>query len=120
MRSRERFTAAGVGAVACAACCAAPVLALLTATGIATVAGFMIFGTAALVAHARTAAIMLTTPTVASGVENSSPARWIVGWFSSAEGQRASSYSWLLPALGRTLTGGLDGRRPGGDDGRRR
>lgn len=52
MSSRNGFTAAGVGAVACAACCAAPILAPLTATAIATVTGFMIFGTFAVVVGA--------------------------------------------------------------------
>ena len=45
--SSKKETAAivGVGAAACAACCAAPILGFLTAIGLGTVAGVALFGT---------------------------------------------------------------------------
>ena len=46
---RENATILGVGAVACAACCAGPILALLAAIGLGTAAGFALFGTLAVV-----------------------------------------------------------------------
>ena len=39
----------GVGAAACIACCAGPILGALSAVGIATAAGYLIAGTTALV-----------------------------------------------------------------------
>lgn len=45
---KENATIVGVGAVACAACCAGPVLGFLAAIGLGTAAGFALFGTAAL------------------------------------------------------------------------
>jgi hypothetical protein len=39
----------GVGAAACAACCAGPILGFLAATGIASVLGAVIFGAVGLV-----------------------------------------------------------------------
>ena len=45
---RENTAIIGVGAVACAACCAGPILGFLAAIGLGT-AGFVLFGTAALV-----------------------------------------------------------------------
>ena len=43
---RENTAILGVGAVACAACCAGPILGFLAAIGLGT-AGFLLFGTAA-------------------------------------------------------------------------
>ena len=44
--STKKETAAviGVGAVACAACCAGPILGFLAAIGLGTAAGFALFG----------------------------------------------------------------------------
>ena len=48
--SDRKNTAAivGVGAAACAACCAAPIIGFLTAIGLSTLAGVALFGTAGL------------------------------------------------------------------------
>jgi hypothetical protein len=48
----------GVGAVACAACCAGPVLGFLAATGIATVLGAVVFGVVGLVVVLAVAAVL--------------------------------------------------------------
>jgi len=45
---KENVAAVGVGAFACEACCAGPILGFLTAIGLGTAAGFALFGTAAL------------------------------------------------------------------------
>ena len=45
---KENATILGVGAVACAACCAGPILGFLAAIGLGTAAGFALFGTAAI------------------------------------------------------------------------
>lgn len=45
--------------MACVACCAGPILGLLTAAGLATVGGFVMFGAIALVVGAVTAALIL-------------------------------------------------------------
>ena len=49
---KENVAIVGVGAVACAACCAGPILGLLAAIGLGTAAGFALFGTAAIVVGA--------------------------------------------------------------------
>ena len=46
---KETATIAGVGAAACAICCAGPIVGLLAAIGIGTAAGFALFGTIAAV-----------------------------------------------------------------------
>ncbi len=45
---KENVAVVGVGTVACAACCAGPILGFLAAIGLGTAAGFAVFGTAAL------------------------------------------------------------------------
>ena len=45
---KENAVVVGVGAAACAACCAGPILGFLAAIGLGTAAGFALFGTAAL------------------------------------------------------------------------
>lgn len=45
---KENVAVVGVGAAACAACCAGPILGFLAAIGLTTAAGFALFGTAAL------------------------------------------------------------------------
>jgi uncharacterized membrane protein len=45
----------GVGVVACAACCAGPVLGVLAAIGVASVVGYLLAGVAALVVGAAAA-----------------------------------------------------------------
>ena len=47
--TKKGFSVLGVGAAACAACCVGPVLGLLAAAGLFTVAGVAIFGLAGLV-----------------------------------------------------------------------
>lgn len=49
---KETATVVGVGAVACAACCAGPILAALSAVGIGSIAGTVVFGVGALVVGA--------------------------------------------------------------------
>jgi hypothetical protein len=48
----------GVGAAACAACCAGPVLGFLAATGIATALGAVVFGVVGLVVVLAVAALL--------------------------------------------------------------
>lgn len=43
--SRDRATIVGVGAAACVACCAGPIIAFLAAIGIGTIAFIALFGT---------------------------------------------------------------------------
>ena len=45
---KENVAIVGVGAVACTACCAGPILGFFAAIGLGTVAGFVMFGTTAL------------------------------------------------------------------------
>lgn len=47
-RNRKGFGAMGVGATACAACCAAPLIGVLAAASLATLVGVALFGTAGL------------------------------------------------------------------------
>ena len=49
----------GIGAAACAACCAGPILGLLAATGIASVLGAVVFGAVGLIAAFALAAVLL-------------------------------------------------------------
>ncbi len=49
MSKRERAAIVGVGAVACAACCAGPVLGFLAALAAGTVLGVALFGVVGLV-----------------------------------------------------------------------
>ena len=70
---KETVTIVGVGAAACVACCAGPIIGFLAAIGIGTAAGFALFGTISLVIGAvavafvvrrrRRAATCSTTPT---------------------------------------------------------
>jgi hypothetical protein len=48
----------GVGAAACAACCAGPILGFLAATGIASVLGAVIFGAVGLVTVVVVSAVL--------------------------------------------------------------
>lgn len=45
---KDNVAIVGLGVVACAACCAGPILGFLAAIGLGTAAGFALFGTAAL------------------------------------------------------------------------
>jgi purine-cytosine permease-like protein len=49
----------GLGVAACAACCAGPILAVLAAVGLGTVAGFALFGTITIVIGATIAAFFV-------------------------------------------------------------
>ncbi len=46
---KEGAALVGVGAIACAACCAGPIVGFLAAIGLGTAAGVALFGTIALV-----------------------------------------------------------------------
>ena len=46
---RENVAIVGAGVVACAVCCAGPILGVLAAIGVGTAAGFALFGTVAVV-----------------------------------------------------------------------
>ena len=46
---KDNIAIVSVGAIACAACCAGPILGFLAAIGFGTAAGFALFGTAAIV-----------------------------------------------------------------------
>jgi len=48
----------GAGAVACAVCCAGPILGFLAATGIASVLGAVVFGSAGLVVVLAVTAVL--------------------------------------------------------------
>jgi len=56
---RENATIVGVGAAACAMCCAGPILGVLVAIGLGTAAGFVLFGTFAIVLGATVVAFVL-------------------------------------------------------------
>ena len=56
---RENATIIGVGAVACAACCAGPILAFLAASGLGSAAGFALFGTLAVVVGVAVAVLVI-------------------------------------------------------------
>ena len=55
MSGRDTAAVVGVGAVACAACCAGPIIGFFAALGLGAAAGFALFGGAALVAAAAVA-----------------------------------------------------------------
>jgi hypothetical protein len=48
-RKKENAAVVGVGAAACAVCCAGPILGVLAAIGLGSAAGFALFGVGALV-----------------------------------------------------------------------
>jgi len=56
---KDSATVVGLGVAACAACCAGPILAVLAAIGLGTVAGFVLFGTIAIVIGAAIAAFVV-------------------------------------------------------------
>ena len=56
-RKRENAAVVGVGAAACAVCCAGPILGVLAAIGLGSAAGFAVFGVGAIVTGA--AAVVL-------------------------------------------------------------
>jgi len=56
---KERAAVVGVGAVACAACCAGPILGFLAAIGLGTAAGFAVFGTGAIVIGALAVVVVM-------------------------------------------------------------
>ena len=71
---RENAAIVGVGVAACAMCCAGPILGVLAAIGLGTVAGVARFGTLAIVIGAVAAAFVVVrrrgaacTPAGASG-----------------------------------------------------
>ncbi|MCU1368712.1 MAG: hypothetical protein JWL72_1663 [Ilumatobacteraceae bacterium] len=55
---KDSVAIVGVGAAACAACCAGPTLGFLAAIGLGTAAGIAVFGFAALLVGAVAAATM--------------------------------------------------------------
>ena len=72
---KENVAIVGVGTIACAACCAGPILGFLAAIGSGTVAGFARFGTAA-----------ITVGTLAIVVVRRRDVRDCVGSFDSERG----------------------------------
>lgn len=56
---KENATILGVGVAACAACCAGPILGVLTAIGLGTAAGFLLVGTVALFVGAVVIALVV-------------------------------------------------------------
>lgn len=56
---KEGATLVGIGAAACAACCAGPILGVLAAVGLGTAAGLALFGAAALVLGAVVAGFVV-------------------------------------------------------------
>jgi mercuric ion transport protein len=57
--NREGAALAGVGVAACAVCCAGPILGVLAAIGLGTVAGAMVFGVGVLVVGALVATMVI-------------------------------------------------------------
>jgi mercuric ion transport protein len=58
-KKKENAAIVGVGVAACAACCAGPILGVLTAIGAGTVAGFALIGTMAVVVGAMLVALVV-------------------------------------------------------------
>ena len=56
---KENATIIGTGIAACAVCCAGPILGVLAAIGLGTVAGFALFGTFAIVLGGAVLAFVL-------------------------------------------------------------
>ena len=56
---KENTAIVGVGAAACAVCCAGPIVGLLATIGVGTAAGFALLGTIAVVIGALLVAIVL-------------------------------------------------------------
>ena len=56
---RENAAIVGVGVVACAACCAGPILGVLAAIGLGTAAGVAVFGAIAAVVGAAVVALVV-------------------------------------------------------------
>lgn len=56
---KESAAIVGVGVAACAVCCAGPILGVLGAIGLGTVAGFALFGALAIVVGASVLALVL-------------------------------------------------------------
>jgi mercuric ion transport protein len=56
---RDGAALVGVGAAACAVCCAGPILGFLAAIGLGTAAGAAVFGVSALVVGAAIAAFVV-------------------------------------------------------------
>jgi hypothetical protein len=55
---RDGATVVGVGAAACVACCAGPILAFLAAIGLGTVVGVLLFGVVGLAVAAIGLAVL--------------------------------------------------------------
>ena len=56
---RENKTMVGVAAVACAACCAGPIIAFVTALGLGTILGTVMFGIVGLLVGMAAIALVL-------------------------------------------------------------
>lgn len=57
--TKENMAILGVGAAACVACCAGPIVGFIAAIGLGTLAGFALFGTLGLVAAAVVSLLLL-------------------------------------------------------------
>jgi hypothetical protein len=64
---RDAATVAGVGAVACAACCAGPILGVVASLGLGAVAGTLAVGALGLAVAAAVAFVVLRRRRAASG-----------------------------------------------------
>jgi hypothetical protein len=56
---KQNVSILAVGAAACAACCAGPILGVLAAIGLGTAAGFALFGTIAILIRAAILAFVV-------------------------------------------------------------
>lgn len=78
--NKEGIALVGVGAAACAACCAGPILGFLAAIGLGTAAGFAVFGSAGLViAVIATLYVLRRRRARAASCRASSPAEVEIG-----------------------------------------
>jgi hypothetical protein len=57
--NKDAATIVGLGAAACAACCAGPILGVVAAIGLGTAAGYALFGTIAILVGAALIALVM-------------------------------------------------------------
>lgn len=71
---KENAAMVGIGAAACAACCAGPILGVLTAIGLGTAAGFALFGTLAIAVGAALTVVVVVRRRAARRAIGAKPA----------------------------------------------
>jgi hypothetical protein len=59
--TKQSAAIAGVGAAACAVCCAGPIVGVLAAIGLGTIAGVLLFGAGGLIVAALGVAFVVST-----------------------------------------------------------